>query len=111
MQALNLRFRNLDEPTDVLTFPGDSSPHSPLGDVAICIPYAERQAKARGVSLRQEVGFLAIHGALHLLGFDDETDGDRARMVDEMNILAIEAGLKPDPEWASILHAMESSAS
>ena len=68
------------------------------------MPYAERQAKKRRVSLSQELGFLAIHGALHLVGFDDETETDRAEMVRQMNLVAIDTGLKPDHEWASILH-------
>jgi probable rRNA maturation factor len=103
IQDLNLRFRSVDSPTDVLTFP--SGEHEFLGDVAISVPYAARQAVARGVSLEQELGYLAIHGALHLLGYDDETENDRVRMVDEMNRVALSVGLQPDTEWASILHA------
>jgi len=101
MRELNRQFRNLDESTDVLTFPGTGLL---LGDIAISIPYAERQAKARGVSLTQEIGFLAIHGGLHLLGFDDESEDDRRTMVDEMNRAAQAAGLKQDHGWASLLH-------
>lgn len=102
IQDLNARFRNLDEPTDVLTFPAPEG--EMLGDIAISIPYAERQARARNVSLQQEIGFLVIHGGLHLLGFDDETEDDRRVMVDEMNRAAAAAGLKQDHEWASLLH-------
>ncbi|AIE83561.1 Metal-dependent hydrolase YbeY, involved in rRNA and/or ribosome maturation and assembly [Fimbriimonas ginsengisoli Gsoil 348] len=102
IQELNRSFRGVDEPTDVLTFP--SGEPDPLGDVAISIPYAERQARARGVSLEQELGYLAIHGALHLAGFDDEDEQDRANMVREMNRAAVAAGLAPDEEWSSILH-------
>lgn len=104
MRELNHRFRNLDESTDVLTFPALDP--STLGDIAISIPYAERQAKRRGVSLKQEIGFLAIHGGLHLLGFDDESEDDRRTMVDEMNRAALAAGLKQDHEWASLLHGV-----
>lgn len=102
VQELNRDFRGIDEPTDVLTFP--SGEPDPLGDVAIAVAYAERQAKVRGVTLDQELGYLAIHGALHLAGFDDETEEDRARMVAEMNRAAVAAGLPPDEEWASLLH-------
>jgi len=104
MRELNHRFRNLDESTDVLTFPAPGT--DMLGDIAISIPYAERQAKQRGVSLKQEIGFLAIHGGLHLLGFDDESEDDRRTMVDEMNRAALAAGLKQDHEWASLLHGV-----
>lgn len=104
IQDLNKRFRNIDAPTDVLSFPsGDPSP-LPLGEIAISVPYAERQARQRNVDLDQELGYLAIHGTLHLLGFDDETESDRARMVDEMNMAAVAAGYLPDENWSSILH-------
>ncbi|HVT13703.1 MAG TPA: rRNA maturation RNase YbeY [Fimbriimonadaceae bacterium] len=105
IRDLNSRYRGQDEATDVLTFPSDDVPGAPLGDIAIALPYAERQARLRGVSLSQELGYLAIHGTLHLLGFDDEEEGERARMVREMNRVAVQAGLKPDEDWASILHA------
>jgi len=104
MRELNHRFRNLDESTDVLTFPAMDA--TMLGDIAISIPYAERQARVRKVSLKQEIGFLAIHGGLHLLGFDDESEDDRRKMVDEMNRAAVAAGLKQDHGWASLLHGV-----
>ena len=104
IQALNQDFRSINEPTDVLTFPGDGFPGTPLGDIAISVPYASRQAAKRGVSLSQELGYLAIHGALHLAGYDDETEKERVEMVDTMNQVAVAAGLKPDPDWSSILH-------
>ena len=104
MRRLNLQFRGLDESTDVLSFPSGEFSGGSLGDIAISVPYAERQAAARGVSLSQELGYLAIHGALHLLGFEDETDEQRAEMVEKMNAVALLAGLKPDRKWASILH-------
>ncbi|MFX8316485.1 rRNA maturation RNase YbeY, partial [Acinetobacter baumannii] len=75
---MNSEFRGIDQPTDVLTFPADQSVvGAPLGDIAIGVGYATRQARARGVSLTQELCYLAIHGALHLAGFDDETEQDR----------------------------------
>jgi len=104
VRDLNRQFRGIDEETDVLTFPAGEYSGDQLGDIAIAVPYAERQAKLRGVSLSQELGYLAIHGALHLVGFDDEAESDRAEMVRQMNLVAIETGLKPDLHWASILH-------
>lgn len=104
MRELNRKFRGVDESTDVLTFPAGDFPGAPLGDIAIAVPYAERQAKARGVSLSQELGYLAIHGALHLVGFDDESEEERARMVGGMNRVAVASGLKPDLQWSSLLH-------
>lgn len=105
IQSLNKRFRSVDEPTDVLSFPGDGFPNAPLGDIAISVAYAERQAAARRVSLTQELAYLAIHGALHLVGLDDNLDEDRAAMVAEMNAVAAAAGLKPDLDWYSVLHS------
>lgn len=105
VRDLNRRFRNVDEATDVLTFPSDGLEWAPLGDIAIAVPYAERQAAARGVSLEQELGYLTIHGTLHLLGFDDQTEDARAQMVAEMNRCAVASGLRPDHEWYSLLHA------
>lgn len=104
IRRLNREFRGLDEATDVLTFPAEEIEGGPLGDIAISVPYAQRQARERGVSLDQEIGYLAIHGALHLLGFDDESEEDRATMIREMNRVAIEAGLRPDENWGSLLH-------
>jgi probable rRNA maturation factor len=104
IRDLNRTHRGIDEATDVLSFPSGLPAPDPLGDIAISFPYALRQARARGVELPQEVGFLAIHGALHLVGFDDETSRDRAQMIEEMNRAAVAAGLKPDFAWASILH-------
>jgi len=109
IRDLNRRFRATDEATDVLTFPAGEFPGAPLGDIAISLPYAERQAHARGVSVSQEIGFLAIHGALHLLGFDDQTPDDRTGMVREMNKAARLARLRPDEDWASILHDQASA--
>ena len=107
VQELNARFRSMDEATDVLTFPAGDFEGAPLGDIAIALPYAERQASARGVSVSQELGYLAIHGTLHLLGYDDETERERAEMVRLMNEAAVASGLKPDEDWASILHDCE----
>ena len=104
IQELNRTYRGIDESTDVLTFLAGDFAGDQLGDVAISIPYADRQAKARRVSLSQELGFLAIHGALHLVGFDDQTETERAEMVRQMNLVAAEVGLKPDEQWASLLH-------
>lgn len=104
IQALNRAFRNVDEPTDVLSFPSAGGEHVPLGDVAVAVPFARRQARARGIEPDLEVAYLALHGTLHLLGFEDERETDRAEMLAEMNSVARGAGLPEDPEWGSLLH-------
>jgi probable rRNA maturation factor len=82
---LNRTFRGMDNPTDVLSFsqlegaagfvPAPSG-RLTLGDIVISLDTAARQ----GQSLEAEVRHLAVHGALHLLGYDHETDQDEARM-------------------------------
>lgn len=89
IRVLNRDFRHVDAVTDVLTFPaweGEtllSPPDDYLGDIAICYPRAVEQAAAFGHSLRRELCFLAVHGALHLCGYDHIEPGDEARMRDK----------------------------
>ncbi|HKR64817.1 MAG TPA: rRNA maturation RNase YbeY [Thermoanaerobaculia bacterium] len=80
MRELNKRFRKKDKTTDVLTFRGDDSF---LGDVVICIDQARRQAADEKHSLATEVRYLILHGVLHALGYDHETDDG------EMNALEV----------------------
>lgn len=69
IRALNVRFRGIDAPTDVLSFPaGDADGY--LGDIAISLETARRQAEAGGHSVADEVELLIVHGVLHLLGHD-----------------------------------------
>ncbi|HCE01423.1 MAG TPA: rRNA maturation RNase YbeY [Armatimonadetes bacterium] len=102
IRELNARFRGLDEPTDVLTFPGPDFPGAPLGDVAISLETARRQAAVRGIPPEVETAYLAIHAALHLAGLRDETDEERKEMQAEMARLAALFGLPVDPEWTSL---------
>lgn len=82
MQELNLSFRGLDKTTDVLSFPGASSgEESHLGDVVVAVPTARRQAVAEGTSEEREIRTLLLHGVLHCLGYDHETDyGEMERL-------------------------------
>lgn len=79
IRRLNRDFRNQDKPTDVLSFPTglEDLPHLDkpgLGDMIISVETARRQAFARHHSLQRELCVLAIHGLLHLLGYDHEVD-------------------------------------
>ena len=79
VRALNRRFRHVDRSTDVLSFPSGSPEY--LGDIVIAAGVAARQARAAGHSLRTEIRVLALHGLLHLLGYDhDRDDGRMARL-------------------------------
>ena len=81
MRALNLAYRGKDYATDVLSFPADAPKEGHLGDVVIATGVAARQAKEAGHSLRTELRVLALHGLLHLLGYDHEHDrGEMARV-------------------------------
>lgn len=73
IRELNRQFRHIDKPTDVLSFPSDSD-DGDLGDIAISIQTAARQAKQRGLTLDGEIAQLLLHGLLHLSGYDHETD-------------------------------------
>ena len=81
IRDLNLRYRERDRPTDVLSFPGETTVEGAhLGDVVISVPTARRQAEEREHSLHRELKELLIHGVLHCLGHDHETDdGDMER--------------------------------
>ena len=77
IRALNQEYRSIDRPTDVLSF-NLSDEHIPaddtLGEVYISAEMASRQAVEAGRSLQDEVAHLAIHGVLHLLGYEHDTD-------------------------------------
>jgi probable rRNA maturation factor len=74
LHALNLQFRDIDAPTDVLSFPADfTNPDTDatyLGDILISFPRAEYQASVAGHELMAEMQLLVVHGLLHLLGHD-----------------------------------------
>lgn len=91
--ALNRLYRGVDAPTDVLSFgyeaPDDTQPAPecpgppdlpPLGDLVISVETAHRQAALNGHDLRTELLMLTLHGTLHLMGYDDSTDAERAAM-------------------------------
>jgi len=81
IRALNARWRDKDEPTDVLSFPQDDE--VVLGDLVIAVETAARQAAERDHDLRSELRILLVHGLLHLLGYDHETGpADLAEMMD-----------------------------
>ena len=73
LRRLNRVYRGKDRSTDVLSFPGPGG-HEGLGDVLVSVPAAERNARRLGRTLAQELDVLALHGFLHLLGYDHETD-------------------------------------
>lgn len=94
---LNERYRGKDGPTDVLSFPADPDDALPgespqLGDVLISVPQAAANAAATGHGLDDELALLAVHGLLHLLGHEDETDEGAEAMLREEVRLGVRAG-------------------
>ncbi|GAB4535631.1 MAG: rRNA maturation RNase YbeY [Anaerolineales bacterium] len=84
LQALNRAFLGIDAPTDVLSFPADEADpetgHPYLGDIAISYPRATQQAAQGGHAVLHELQLLAVHGTLHLLGYDHAEPEDKAHM-------------------------------
>lgn len=82
MSELHLKFMNIAGPTDVLTFPldVDALGRAIAGEVVICVSEARRRATEHGVDVRDELLLYALHGMLHLAGFDDRTARGFARM-------------------------------
>ncbi|YCA42930.1 rRNA maturation RNase YbeY [Bacillus sp. JZ8] len=91
IQDINREYRGKDKPTDVISFAmeemgegeleivGEDLPRA-LGDIIISVPKAEEQAEDYGHSFMRELGFLAVHGFLHLLGYDHETEEEEKEM-------------------------------
>lgn len=85
IQALNKEWRNKDKPTDVLSFPINEKPpeykYYLLGDVVISLPFAKKQAEKIGLTYKEEILRLLIHGILHLLGYDHEKSEKEAKIM------------------------------
>jgi probable rRNA maturation factor len=105
IQEINREYRQKDYPTDVISFAmeelgegeievvGADIPRI-LGDIIISIPKAKEQAEEYGHSFMRELSFLAVHGFLHLLGFDHETEEDEKVMFSLQREILEEYGLK-----------------
>ena len=101
MHRLNLQYRGVDRPTDVLSFSFlgegeevDISPPPgwprPLGEIVLSYPYAQRQARELGHSVSKELAWLTIHGSLQLLGYRHDTD-DAAESMEALEQAALTA--------------------
>jgi len=73
IRELNRQFRGVDRATDVLSFPSDSG-DAEMGDIAISVETATKQANQNGLTLDGEIAQLILHGLLHLSGYDHEND-------------------------------------
>ena len=99
IQTLNRTYRKIDRVTDVLTFPaweGEAilcPKDEYLGDIAICYERALEQAEEYNHSLERELAFLAVHGSLHLMGYDHMTSEDEAAMFAKQEEILLSLGL------------------
>ncbi len=102
IRELNKQYRNIDAPTDVLSFPmGDDGEYDTnletgakiLGDVVISVEKAVEQAEAYGHTLQREIGYLTAHSVLHLLGYDHVENMDKVRMREKEEYVMEALGL------------------
>ncbi|MBQ5810605.1 MAG: rRNA maturation RNase YbeY [Clostridia bacterium] len=103
IHELNLKHRNVDAPTDVLSFPlGEGGVYDidfetgnyQLGDIVISVPRAVQQAEEYGHSLQREMAYLTVHSMLHLLGYDHVNGGMEAvRMREHEEAVMMQLGL------------------
>jgi probable rRNA maturation factor len=102
IQQLNYQYRGLNAPTDVLSFENVPDPDFPagdedmlgyLGEIVIAYPVARAQAVAAGHAVQAEITLLAVHGLLHLLGFDHDTPDNKNRMWATQRQVMAELGL------------------
>ncbi|MBQ9516463.1 MAG: rRNA maturation RNase YbeY [Eubacterium sp.] len=109
IHELNKQFRDIDRPTDVLSFPlGENGEYDTdlstgaklLGDIVISIPKAMEQAQEYNHSLQREIGFLTVHSMLHLLGYDHEQGGiEEVHMREKEETVLTKIGLKRDNSY------------
>jgi probable rRNA maturation factor len=105
IQTLNAQYRGIDKPTDVLSFSMleaheeemsiqyDEAPEPSIGDIVIAVPTALRQSIDYGHSLQREIGFLFVHGFLHLLGYDHTDEASEQMMISKQEHILQQAGL------------------
>jgi probable rRNA maturation factor len=97
MAQLHEEFLGIPGPTDVLTFELDKNDHGNVtsGEVIICVPEAHRQARQRGSSVERELLLYALHGMLHLSGFDDRTEAEYRKMHRAEDQILTQLGVGP----------------
>ncbi|HMO25517.1 MAG TPA: rRNA maturation RNase YbeY [Tepidisphaeraceae bacterium] len=97
MSALHAQFLGISGPTDVLTFPLETDPRGRVtsGEIVVCVPYAQRQARRRGIIAKDELLLYCIHGLLHLSGYDDTTRSGYHRMHAAEDRLLTRLGIGP----------------
>ena len=103
-REMNLNYRRKDSATNVLAFPSglpeiEDWPEDtpvPLGDLVICAPVVEREAAEQGKDLAHHWGHMLVHGTLHLLGYDHQTDA-QAQKMESIEVKILDSGGVPNP--------------
>jgi probable rRNA maturation factor len=98
IQELNRRYLRHDEPTDVLSFLLERAQDRLEGEIVVSADTARRTAPRFGWSAADELLFYVVHGTLHLVGYDDQTPGDRARMRARERECLARFGVEPSEE-------------
>lgn len=99
IHKMNFDYRQIDRPTDVLSFINDDESIRSLGDIFISLDQARRQAADYEHSFEREVGFLAVHGYLHLKGYDHHTPEEEKEMTEMQEIILNKAKLQRSTKW------------
>ncbi len=100
IHKINKEYRGIDRVTDVISFAFEDSKDIEyndirlLGDIYICIPQMKRQAEEYGHSEKRELSFLAVHGLLHLLGYDHMNEKDEKEMFGLQELILNETNIK-----------------
>lgn len=102
IQKINYQYRKIDKVTDVLSFPMFEKVEIPLfrdkkevlGDVIICIPKVEEQAKEYGHSKIREFAYMLVHGFYHLMGYDHMTEEEKREMREKEEAILNQIGLE-----------------
>ena len=100
-QSINKQFKIINKPTNVLAFTGDLEKErtlgmSPpfLGDIIVCLPVVEKEAKVLNIEVSSHFLHMVIHGFLHLLGYDHNTDKEEIEMIQLENLVLTELGME-----------------
>ena len=100
-QSINKQFKKINKPTNVLAFTGDLEKErklgvSPpfLGDIIVCLPIVEKEAKVLNIEVSSHFLHMVIHGFLHLLGYDHNTDKEEIEMIQLENLVLTELGIE-----------------
>ena len=91
IKALNARYRGKESATDVLSFSASNWEPQSLGELVLCLPVIDRQAQEHRHSFREELGYMVLHGILHLLGYEHEKSTTQARRMFQLQDAVFES--------------------